>query len=220
MLRPPYKEKESGKCPMNTISLHKGDPSYPHNLQAYLGNDAPKFITVVGNLGILQKKPLALFCSVKCPGNLILKAYDLAQHLKQAGVTVISGFHTPMERECLNILMRGKQPIIVCPARNIDGIRIPSAWKSPIDDCRLLILSPLEQKHRRITAALGEKRNEFVAAIADRIFVAYAMPGGKTEQFCQKVISWGKALLTFDCKENTHLIHMGARTIQLEDILK
>lgn len=201
---------------MNTTDLHKGDPSYPITLRTYLCDDAPECITALGDLSILQKKPLALFCSVKCPGSLILKTYDLVQQLRQSGATIIGGFHTPMERECLNILMRGMQPIIVCPARNIDGMRIPSAWKSPIDEG----LSPFNQKHRRITAALGEKRNEFVAAIADKIFVAHAMPGGKTERFCRKVISWGKTLLAFDCKENTHLIPMGARTVQLGDILK
>lgn len=205
---------------MNITKLYKNNPSYPTALQTYLGDDAPEIIAALGDLGILQKKPVALFCSVKCPGSVILQTYDLARHLRETGITVISGFHTPMERECLNILMRGKQPVIICPARNIDGLRIPSAWKIPVDESRLLILSPFDQKYRRITAALGEKRNEFVAATADRIFVAYATPGGKTEQFCRKIARWGKSLLTFDCNENTHLLHMGARTVQLEDILK
>lgn len=203
---------------MNITKLHKGDTSYPAILQTHLDKDAPEFITILGNLSILHNKLLALFCSVKCPGNIILQTYDLARHLRETGVTVISGFHTPMERECLNILMRGKQPVIICPARNIDGMRIPSAWKSPVDESRLLILSPFDQKYHRITAALGEKRNEFVAAIADRIFVAYVTPGGKTEQFCRKIISWSKPLLTFNCNENTNLISIGAKPVQPEDI--
>ncbi|TVM04035.1 MAG: DNA-binding protein [Candidatus Brocadia sp. WS118] len=205
---------------MNITKLHKSNPSYPVNLQTYLGDDTPEFITVLGDLSILQNKSLALFCSVKCPGTLILKTYDLAQQLRQAGVTVIGGFHSPIEREFLEILLRGSQPIIICPARSIEGMRIPNTWRLPMNEGRLLIPSPFDQKHHRITVALGEKRNEFVAAIADQIFVAHATSGGKTEQFCQKVISWGKTLLTFDCKENTHLIHMGARNSQLEDILK
>lgn len=205
---------------MNITKLHKSNPSYPVNLQTYLGDDTPEFITVLGDLSILQNKSLALFCSVKCPGTLILKTYDLAQQLRQAGVTVIGGFHSPIEREFLEILLRGSQPIIICPARSIEGMRIPNTWRLPMNGGRFLILSPFDLKHHRITTELGTKRNEFVAAIADQIFVAHATSGGKTEQFCQKVISWGKTLLTFDCKENTHLIHMGARTIQIEDIVK
>jgi len=67
----------------------------------------------------LRAKKQALFCSRKYPGNLILKAYDLARSLRDAGTTVISGFHTPVEKECLRILLRGAQPLIICPARSI-----------------------------------------------------------------------------------------------------
>ena len=31
---------------------------------------------------------------------------------------------SPIEEECLRILQRGKQPLIVCPARAIDTMRI------------------------------------------------------------------------------------------------
>lgn len=57
---------------MNITKLHKGDPSYPTALQTHPGDNAPEFITALGNLSILRNKPLALFCSVKCPGNIIL----------------------------------------------------------------------------------------------------------------------------------------------------
>ena len=60
-------------------------------------------VYMLGNQELLQAQKLALFCSRKCPGNLILKAYDLARSLRDAGTTVISGFHTPVEKECLRI---------------------------------------------------------------------------------------------------------------------
>lgn len=204
---------------MDVIKLRRGDPNYPHDL-TYFDEQSSEVISAVGNLRILRNKLLALFCSIKCPGKIILQTYDLLQHLQQTGVAVVGGFHSPVERECLTILLRGSQPIIICPARSIEGMRIPNTWRLPMNEGRFLILSPFDLKHHRITTELGTKRNEFVAAIADQIFVAHATSGGKTEQFCQKVISWGKTLLTFDCKENTHLIHMGARTIQIEDIVK
>lgn len=47
--------------------------------------------------------------------------------LRDAGVTVIGEFHSPMEKECLNILLRGSQPIIVCPARSLENMRIKPA---------------------------------------------------------------------------------------------
>ena len=54
-------------------------------LRQCLGEDAPTLISALGNLDILQRKKLALFCSVKCPGSLILQTYDLARALRVSG---------------------------------------------------------------------------------------------------------------------------------------
>ena len=195
-----------------TIGL--SDTGYPVALQTYLGKQAPEILYVLGNIDIFRKKALALFCSVKCPGNLILKTYDLAKQWSKAVITVIGGFHSPMERECLNILLRGKQPLIVCPARSIEGIRLRGEYKQPLADGRLLFLSPFATKQRRITVENAMIRNRFVAALADTVFVAYADPGGKTEQFCREIVSWGKQLYTFEVGANANLLELGARSIQ------
>jgi predicted Rossmann fold nucleotide-binding protein DprA/Smf involved in DNA uptake len=160
---------------------------------------------------------LALFCSTKCPGNLILQTYDLACTLRDAGVTVISGFHSPMEKECLTLLLRGTQPVIVCPARSIERMRMPSGWKVPFAEGRLLLLSPFTEKFRRVTANLAQKRNEVVAALADAIFVAHAASSSKTEQFCHDMLTLGKPLLTLASDENTGLLTLGARPVQPEN---
>jgi hypothetical protein len=53
-----------------------------------------------------------------------------------------------MERECLALLLRGTQPVIVCPARSIGRMRIPAAWKEATARGRLLALSPFaESQH-------------------------------------------------------------------------
>src|SRR2546427_1298866 len=140
---------------MDIRRLGQGDPSYPPGLRPLLGDRALTTLTTLGNLDILRQKKLALFCSVKCPGNLILQTYDLARALRDAGIPVIGGFHSPMEKECLALLLRGTQPVVVCPARGIENIRLPAAWKHPLAEGRLLILSPFERKHRRATAGLA-----------------------------------------------------------------
>ena len=60
-----------------------------------------------GNLSLLDEKLTALFCSNRCPGDLSLKTYDLARAMRDAGVPVIGGFQTPMEKECLRLLLQG-----------------------------------------------------------------------------------------------------------------
>jgi len=198
---------------MEIVCLKQGDTHYPSQLRRCLDSQVPENVTALGNLDLLQHKTLALMCSVKCPGNLILQTYDLAKQWREAGMTVIGGFHSPMERECMNILLRGNQSLIVCPARSIEGMRLRGEYKQPLADGRLLLLSPFASKQRRITVDNAILRNHFIAALADAIFVAYAEPGGKTEHVCREIVSWGKRLYTFEDGANANLLELGAKPV-------
>ena len=201
---------------MNIIRIDKNNSNYPEALNLYLTNTAPKVITTIGSLEILKNKTLAVFSSAKCPGKIILKTYDLMRDLRGKGVTVISGFHSLMEQECLNILLKGKQPVIVCPARSIEGMRIKAEFKKPLEDGRLLFISMFTEKKKRISSDKSLERNRFVAEIADKIFVPYAEPNSKTETFCRELIEKGKTVLTFDSGHNKNLIALGAAVIDIE----
>ena len=174
-------------------------------------------IKSMGNLSLLDEPLTALFCSNRCPGDLILKTYDLARAMRDAGVPIIGGFQTPMERECLRLLLRGEQPIVVCPARGIDSMRIPRDWRSALDAGRLLLLSPFPATVRRPTTELAAQRNDLVASLASRVFIAHAAPGSKTEAFARKLASSDKPLLTLGSPANTNLVEMGARMLQLHE---
>lgn len=156
-------ETNSAKCP-DAIKNTDIPAQYPH-------------VWAIGNLGILKRDLLGFFCSVKCPGNIILKTYDLARSFRDAGMPVISGFHSPIQKDVFDLLLNGSQPLVVCPARSIENMRIPSAWKEAIDSGRLLVLSPFKKKHKRVTALLSDQRNRLVALLARDIFLPYAAPG-------------------------------------------
>ena len=130
-----------------------------------------------GDLRLLEEPLTAFFCSARCPGDLILKTYDLARAMRDAGTPVIGGFQTPMEKECLRLLLRGRQPVVVCPARGIGNIRIPADWRPALEEGRLLVFSSFSSSHRRPTAELATQRNSIVASLASRIFIAHAAPG-------------------------------------------
>lgn len=50
-------------------------------------NVAPAQVSAIGNTDILHRKKLAFFCSVKCPGSIILQTYDCMKVLREAGGT-------------------------------------------------------------------------------------------------------------------------------------
>lgn len=198
---------------MDIARLKDVDRAYPTALKSYLGHEAPSSLAALGNLDILKQNKLALFCSVKCPGKLILQAHDLARELAEAEVTVVSGFHSPVEKECLRILLRGPQPVVICPARSLKKMRIRPEWRKPLEEGQLLFLSPFPDNRHRGDVEMAFYRNRFVAALADKIFVAYAAPSSKTEQFCRETLGWGKTLYTIESDINSGLVAMGARPL-------
>ena len=169
-----------------------------------------------GNLNLLDEPLTALFCSNRCPGDLILKTYDLARVVRSAGVPVVGGFQTSMEKECLRLLLRGSQPVVVCPARGIDNMRIPRDWRIALDQERLLILSPFPKTLRRPTATVAAQRNELVAELAHQVLIVHAAPGSNTESFARTLADAGKPLLTLDSPANANLLTLGAQALSPE----
>ena len=144
------------------------DPNYPEQLKRYLKSEAPETIWRWGEVNLLTSRNIsqerelwALFCSSKCPGEIILKTHDLAQRFRRLGKSTIGGFHSPVEKECLRVLLRGEQPIIICPARGLENMRLKPEWKRALSENRLLILSIFAGKFRRSTVELARQRNKF-----------------------------------------------------------
>jgi predicted Rossmann fold nucleotide-binding protein DprA/Smf involved in DNA uptake len=152
-------------------------------------------LTALGNLDLLALHKTALFCSARCPGNVILPTYDLAAKLRDDGRCVISGFHSPVEKECLQILLRGDAPVILCPARAMLE-RLPAQWAIAVASGRMLILSAFAATATRITAELAARRNEFVAALADEVYIAHATAGGQLECLARQINEWAIPLIT------------------------
>jgi predicted Rossmann fold nucleotide-binding protein DprA/Smf involved in DNA uptake len=203
---------------MNIERLHIRDTAYPVALRERLGERAPERVFLLGDPELLRQDSPGLFCSITCPGNVILKTYDLARALRDARVPVIGGFHTPMEKECLAVLLHGPQPIIVCPARGLEGVRPAAEVKAGIQAGRVLLVSMFAPKQRRATVDLADQRNRFVAALASRSFVSHAAPGGKTEALCREMIAMGRTLFTVDAPENANLLALGAKPLVVEDL--
>lgn len=167
-----------------------GDAHWPRLLTERLGASQPPKLSALGNLNLLALPNTALFCSARCPGNVILAAYDQAAKWRDTGRCVISGFHSPVEKECLRILLRGSQPIIICPARALPQ-RAAREWQKPLANGRLLLLSCFNESERRVTAELAAHRNEFVAVLADEVWFAHITPGGQMERLAGQAAAWG-----------------------------
>ena len=125
-----------------------------------------------------------------------------------------------MEKEFLDLVLRGPSPVVVCPARGLGAMRIPKAWKEPLATGRLLLLSFFEDAIRRPTAAIANQRNAYVATLADHLFIAHAERGGKTETLCKDALAQAKPVFTLDSPDNAHLVELGAAPIAAGDPMR
>lgn len=139
-------------------------------------------VAAIGNTALLNRRKTGFLCSRKCPADIILDAYDQFKvWAADSETTVISGFHSPVEKECLRLILKGKANIIPCPARKIDHMLISKEWKPALDTGRMLILSPFTEK--RSDARTIDRRNHLVAALSETLYIPHAASAGKLSIF-------------------------------------
>ena len=127
----------------------------------------------LGQLKLLDDAPIAFFCSTRCDGDSVLKAYEWARQQCDLGTTVISGFHTPVEKDVYAILARRGARIIHCYPKRLPLKRPTPAQRSLIDEGRLLLLAPEAcAQLPRPTKQSCSQRNRFVADRARSITIA------------------------------------------------
>jgi predicted Rossmann fold nucleotide-binding protein DprA/Smf involved in DNA uptake len=181
--------KEGSRQRNAAVSIPISDFPGNERLRLRLGAETPTVLTTLGNLDLMALPKTALFCSARCPGSVILAAYDLAARWRDAGRCIISGFHSPVEEECLRIMLRGSSPVIICLARSLPR-RIPAEWKTPLAENRILVLSSFSANAKRVTRELAILRNVFVAALADEVCFIHSSAGSHSEHLIAKVTEW------------------------------
>jgi predicted Rossmann fold nucleotide-binding protein DprA/Smf involved in DNA uptake len=187
--------------------LQPNDLLYPSQL---LVLESPPALTVIGSLDVLQQQSwLAVFCSSRCPGSLIIQAQDVAHELVKQNTAVIGGFHSTVERELLRVLLRGTNSIIVVPARGLTPYRIPPDFQSALESGRLLLLTPFSDDVTRSSENLAWKRNLFVSDFAESVLVVHASTGSATERLVRLKIQQ-KKFFTLPNKANALLSEIGA----------
>ena len=134
-----------------------------------------------GNKDLLQLHKTAFLCSRRVPATVVLKCYDWAIEQREKGNCVISGFHSQLEKDVLHYLLKGIQPIILVLARGLKE-KIEPEFIEPIEQGRLLIITPFDKSVRRVSEQTAQIRNTLMVDLADQITVGYVSKGGKIEE--------------------------------------
>lgn len=196
---------------------YRGMPQFPARFVAFLGDRAPASLWTAGSAEIVgrvdsgQYPSVALAASVDSPASVADAAFQLVHGLAKAGAAFVGGFHSPLERLCLDQLIATDYPAVVCLGRTLSGLRIPESWLRPLREGKLVLASACAPPQKRATQDSVRVRNSCVLALADSVFVPHATVGGKTESMCREALKAGKAVWTVNHPANRNLLALGAK---------
>ena len=130
----------------------------------------------LGNTSLLDRKKIGYFASGAIASQSVLPTLDWAAEVaKRDDVAIVSGFHSKMEREVLDFLLRGKCGIICVLARSIYR-KVPSRFREAYDIGRVLFISPCKTSAVMTSRHLCQQRNEYVASICDELVFSSLSP--------------------------------------------
>lgn len=123
----------------------------------------------LGNIELLKMRKIGFLASRKISTLSILPTLDWAMEVsKQTDIAVVSGFHSKMERNVLEILLQGKCGIILVLARGMYR-KLPKQFEKAMSQERLLVISYEKESVIRVSEATAHKRNDYVREIADEM---------------------------------------------------
>lgn len=206
--------------PMRIRHLSPETEDYPFRINKRLRTDAPPPLTVLGNASLLRLSLSGLISSADTPADLILPTLDLIVEARRNSLPLIAGFQSSLERTCLAILLRGDAPLVVCPARSINGTKVGLSWREPLQAGRMLVVSRFQNGAKRPSVRLGILRNELVAALADRLLVIHAGSGSRAFRTSVMALEHGIPLYCFDHPKNRDLLLLGAERLDTESFCR
>lgn len=131
---------------------------------------------MLGNTEVLNLHKIGFFASSKISTLSVLPTLDwAAETAKREEIAVVSGFHSRMEREVLDFLMKGRCGIICVLARPIYKI-VPTSFRAAHAQGRVLFISTNTYKSTMTSRHLCHLRNEQVASIADELVFSSLKP--------------------------------------------
>ena len=127
------------------------------------------FMSSLGNRDLLGRHLVAFFASRSVTSEAESRCIAWAESMCNTDSVVISGFHSPLEKRILKVLLEHKHPVILLLGRAMYK-RVPAEFQDAINEGRMLIDSVRDFERHSWSSA--QTRNWYVASIADEVFLS------------------------------------------------
>lgn len=121
----------------------------------------------IGNSSLFDRRKIGFLAGSKIAPLSVLHTLDWASVIAtREDVAVISGFHSQLERQVLDLLLKGKCGIICVLARSFYS-KFPAEFKSAFDHGRVLFIT--DEKQKRVTKESAYRRNKHIVSLSDEL---------------------------------------------------
>ena len=126
----------------------------------------------LGNMGLLTLRKVGFLASPKVNPTSVIPTINWANEVsRNPNAAIVSGFQSTLEREVLDIVLKGTCGIIYVLNRSLYR-QIPLNLRSAFDSNRILFISLTSEKITRPSAINANIRNHYVVDIADELTFA------------------------------------------------
>lgn len=126
----------------------------------------------LGNMGLLTLRKVGFLASRKVNPTSVIPTINWANEVsRNPNAAIVSGFQSTLEREVLDIALKGTCGIIYILNRSLYR-QIPLNLRSAFDSNRILFISLTSEKITRPSAINANIRNHYVVDIADELTFA------------------------------------------------
>jgi predicted Rossmann fold nucleotide-binding protein DprA/Smf involved in DNA uptake len=190
----------------------------PTGLESFFAGKSPK-LWGLGESAILERKLLGIISARQIDSDLALKSSQLLTQLASLKeVSFISGWHSPLEEEALNILLAQGASIVFCVPKSLNRF-VPSAGvKHRVSQGEALLLTHCSPNAKRISRDASLRRNELIIVLAVCLLVLSAPQGSASLKLAKSALRHGKPVLTPEHRMNKELLGCSVLTATFDNI--
>ena len=133
-------------------------------------------------------------------------------------MSFISGWHSPLEEEALNILLAQGAPIVFCVPKSLNRFVPSTGVKDQVSQGQALLLTHCSPRAKRISRDASLRRNELVVVLAAALLVLSAPLGSATLKLAKSALRHGKPVLTPEHRLNKELLACNALPATVDNI--
>jgi DNA processing protein len=182
------------------------DSDYPNSIKSFLSENAPPILYAFGNLGLLDKKSLAIVGSRHASEASVDIAQSVARSMVKEDICIVSGYAAGVDSAAhLGALKNNGTTIIILP----HGI-LNFKWKEYFNNLgelreRVLILSEF-YPNAKWNNWSAMQRNKTIVALAGGVFAVEFREEGGTFDTMKRAVRLRKPLFVIDNEDNRKIL--------------